>query len=275
VTCDQRAAEDHGLSIIAHNEPCDTNLPSNLDDQDLSASATVPPTPQSRWTEMTFPLIAIQINRQLHEISRKTSQGVSPDPLVSELKDYMQRNYLQHGDANIPIHRHGLLLADLLTMKVAVYARQKALQQSKGQQCPQNESSTAQETLAMACHGLECALELQTSDLLRGFRWLTTTYTQYHLMSYVLWHLCVYPASVHVERAWRNVETTFEAVERDPAWPDPGPKWAVISQLRAKALRAREGLTNKQIDVQENGLENVLDWGNWDLELFGFGEWTV
>ncbi|RHZ55590.1 hypothetical protein CDV55_104480 [Aspergillus turcosus] len=275
VTCDQRAAEDHGVSIIAHNEPCDTNLPSNLDDQDLSATATVPPAPQSRWTEMTFPLITIQINRQLHEISRKTSQGVSPDPLVRELKDYMQRNYLQHGDANIPIHRHGLLLADVLTMKVAVYARQKALQQSQGQQCPHNESSTAQETLAMACHGLECGLEMQTNDLLRGFRWLTTTFTQYHLMSYVLWHLCVYPASLHVERAWRNVEATFEAVERDPSWPDPGPKWAVISQLRAKALRAREGLTNKQVDVQENGQENVLDWGNWDLEFFAFGEWTV
>jgi hypothetical protein len=48
-----------------------------------------------------------------------------------------------------------------------------------------------------------------------------------------------------------------------------------MSQLRAKALRAREGLTNRQVDVQENGPENVLDWANWDLELFGFGEWTV
>jgi hypothetical protein len=274
VTCDQRAAEDHGLSIIAHNEPCDTNLPSNLDDQDLSTTATVPPAPQPRWTEMTFPLITIQISRHLHEISRKTSQGVSPDPLVRELKDYIQRNYLQHGDANIPIHHHGLLLADVLTMKVAVYARQKALQvHNQGQsQCPQHESPTAQETLAMACHGLECAMALQTNDLLRGFRWLTTTYTQYHLLCYVLWHLCVYPASVHVERAWRNVEATCGAVERDPAWPDPGPKWAVISQLRAKALRAREGLANNPVDVQENGPENVLDWGNWDLELFGFGE---
>ncbi|GFF24340.1 uncharacterized transcriptional regulatory protein C139.03 [Aspergillus udagawae] len=277
VTCDQRAAEDHGLSIIAHNEPYDTNLPSNLDDQDLSETATVPPAPQPRWTEMTCPLITIELKRHLHDISRKTSQGVSPDPLVKGLKDYIQRNYLQHGDANIPIHRHGLLLADVLTMKVAVYTRQKALQfQNKGQtQCPEHETSTAQETLAMACHGLECSLELQTNDLVRGFRWLTTAFTQYHLLCYVLWHLCVYPASVHAERAWRNIEATFEAVETDPAWPDPGPKWAVMSQLRAKALRAREGLTNRQVDVQENGPENVLDWANWDLELFGFGEWTV
>ncbi|RHZ54006.1 Zn(II)2Cys6 transcription factor [Aspergillus thermomutatus] len=279
VTCDQRAAEDHGVSVVAHNEPCDTNLPSNLDDQDLSATATVPPAPQPRWTEMTFPLITIEINRQLHEISRKASIGVSPDPLVRQLQDYMQRNYLQHGDANIPIQRHGLLLADVLTMKVAVYARQKALQtQTQGQgqsQSQQHESPTAQETLAMACHGLECGLELQTNDLLRGFRWLTTTFTQYHLLSYVLWHLSVYPASVHVDRAWRNAEENFEAVERDPAWPDPGPKWAIISQLRAKALRAREGLTNKQVDFQEHGPENVFDWGNWDLELFGSGEWTV
>ncbi|KAH1421040.1 hypothetical protein KXX32_008222 [Aspergillus fumigatus] len=277
VTCDQRAAEDHGLSIIAHNEPCDTNLPSNLDDQDLSATATVPPAPQPRWTEMTFPLLTIQINRHLHEISRKTSQGVSPDPLVRELKDYIQRNYLQYGDANIPIQQQGLVLADVLTTKVAVYVRQKALQiHSQGQsQCPPQESATAQETLAMACHGLERALELQTNDLLRGFRWLTATYTQYHLLCYILWHLCVYPASVHVERAWRSVEAIFEVVERDPTWPDPGPKWAVMSQLRAKAMRAREGLTNRQADVQEKGPENVLDWGNWDLELFGFGEWTI
>lgn len=57
-----------------------------------------------------------------------------------------------------------------------------------------------------------------------------------------------------MEEAWRGVNTQFELTERDPSWPDPGPKWPMLVQLRAKAMRIRNANTSTHTNTAHSSV---------------------
>lgn len=229
-------AEDHGITVSEQDFGADTEFPTNTDDQNLTETQTTPAQPLARWTEMTFILILSEINALSAPIARA---GAHAESLISDLKTRLHERYLQHADMDIPIQRQGVMVAQVLLSKFEVHMRQKALQRRSAAESDSN-AEAASALLAMACHGLELGLDMYSDDLLRGTRWLTSTYTQFHLLTYVLWHLCVYPTGPHVARAWRDINRHFDLAENDPSWPDPGPKWPVLVGLRAKAYKIRQ-----------------------------------
>ncbi|KAJ5937937.1 hypothetical protein N7454_004279 [Penicillium verhagenii] len=222
-TTDCRMAEDHGITVTEHGG--DAQLPANIDDLNITETATEPISSQPHWTEMTFSLIISEVNRMWL-------------PMAGQQLTHKMAPYVQYGDLDIPIQRMGILLSQILVAKAEVHLRQKGLQTALPSSSA-GDSEETQEVLGMACRALNLGLRMYSDELLRGFRWLTSTYTQFHLLTYILWHLCVFPTGQFVEEAWHGVETHFELVARDPSWPDPGPKWPMLVQLRAKALRIR------------------------------------
>lgn len=182
------------------------------------------------------------------------------DELIAEFRTAMEEKYLRHSDPDIPIQRFGFLLCHLLLSKAEICMRQKLLHK-RGQHASPVDYEVSQQTLVIAYHALEMGLEMHTDELLRGFRWLATTFTQYHLLTYILWNLCVYPAGPHVERALQSVNLQF-ALTDDPSWPDPGPKWSIIVQLRDKALRAirAQDVKNQRIEDEKAGVGNFACW---------------
>lgn len=233
-------AEDHGITVPELDFAADTELPTNVDDQNLTETQTTPAQPLARWTEMSFTLILSEIKSMWVPITRAGSQSES---LFTELKTRLHDRYLQHADMDIPIQRQGVMAAQVLTSKLEVLIRQKALQCRSSADADADPNPEAASALfALACHSLELGLDMYSDDLLRGTRWLTSTYTQFHLLTYILWHLCVYPTGPHVARAWRGVNCHFDLAENDPSWPDPGPKWPVLVGLRAKAYKIRQAL---------------------------------
>ncbi|KAJ5826916.1 Transcription factor [Penicillium robsamsonii] len=248
-SADARVAEDHGLSVPENNYG-DTDLPLNIDDQNISNTTIAPAVSQSRWTELTFSLIVMEINRGRPALLRSLVGAADPERLIAEFKGKIQDKYLQHSDPDIPIQRFGFLLGRLLLTKCEVCIRQKQLQ-SQGPAASSLDYNLVQETLAQACHGMEIDLELHSHELLRGFRWLMMTFTQYHLLTFILWSLCVYPTGPHVERAWRVIDWQFSLTD-NPSWPDRGPKWPMIVQLRDKAWLTRQAHEQSQQIVHEN-----------------------
>lgn len=233
-------AEDHGITVPELDCGADTELPTNVDDQNLTETQTIPAQPLPRWTEMSFILILSEIKSMWVPIIRAGSQSES---LFTELKTRLHDRYLQHADMNIPIQRQGVMVAQVLTSKLEVHIRQKALHCRSSADVDADPNPEAASALfALACHALELGLDMYSDDLLRGTRWLTSTYTQFHLLTYILWRLCVYPTGPHVARAWRGVNRHFDLAENDPSWPDPGPKWPVLVGLRAKAYKIRQAL---------------------------------
>ncbi|GKZ16460.1 hypothetical protein AbraIFM66951_007144 [Aspergillus brasiliensis] len=288
-TADSRAVEDHGVGVNSGEEVCDTAFPANIDDQDLSATATVPPESQNRWTEMTASLITTIVNEkrlELHRTLTTKATGKDPAEIVREAKEHVYNAYTQYGDLNIPIQRHGMLLGENLVLKMEMYANQKALQ-THSNAIPVAERRELQtKTLDVACQALERTNQMFIDPLLRGYRWLSSTFMPYFLLTYILWHLCVYPLGVHVERAWRAVNLVFDLTEKDPLWPNPGPKWAIITRLRDKALHIRDTQVAaeqaaRSVETQPGAdqaeapmVESFFDFVNWDMGVLGFPDWT-
>lgn len=95
-------------------------------------------------------------------------------------------------------------------------------------------------------------LQLQSEDLLGEFRWFYETFTQYHLLTYVLWHLSVKPIGPNVERAWDAVERSFEIAERRDISCDPGSRWTVLQLLKDKAVRIRQSCYTDDLTTNLN-----------------------
>lgn len=287
-------AEDHGITVAEHEFGGDTDLPSNIDDQNVHDKLPGPPRNQHRWTEMSFTLIIAEINKMWVPIARSTNEspdGARAEQMLKQLKNTLHERYLQYSDMDIPIQRQGARVAQVLITKAEVHMRQKVLQ-LQGAASSSVDHDATQELLGMAVNALELGLEMYTDQMLHGFRWLTSTYTQFHLLTYILWHLCVYPTGAHVDQAWSGVNRHFDLAENDPSWPDPGPKWPMIAQMRAKALRIRQahfGLEQgEQIGSSSGGVsggmveegavqgntEALLDMNNWDLNWLDFPDWN-
>lgn len=304
-------AEDHGLTVVEQEFGGDTDLPSNIDDQNVHETLPDPPRNHSGWTETSFCLIIAEINKMWVPIARSTNDspdGSQAETMLKQLKNTLHERYLQYADLDIPIQRQGVRVAQVLVTKAEVHIRQKVLQL---QATTTNTSSSTTDTdtqdlLGMAVNALELGLDMHTDQMLRGFRWLTSTYTQFHLLTYILWHLCVYPTGPHVDRAWRGVDRHFDLAENDPSWPDPGPKWPMIAQMRAKALRIRQvqfsaierggqvvpvsggpgtgtgtgvgvgvgGMVDEGVVQGNQNNEALLDMGNWDLNWLEFPDWS-
>lgn len=236
-------AEDHGITIAEQGYGGDTELPANIDDANIDEHTTEPVPSQPRWTEMSFILIIAEANKYLLPISQATTSPYDnprAKQILTQLKSTLHEKYTQYGDFDIPIHRMGIILSQILITKIEFHLRQKelGLLVRASSTNPVNTKAT-QELLSMAVKTLNLGLRMHEDELLRGYRWLSSTYTQFHLLTYILWHLCVHPADPNAEEAWTGVNHHFDLVERDPSWPDPGPKWPMLVQLRIKALRIR------------------------------------
>ncbi|CAG8091535.1 unnamed protein product [Penicillium olsonii] len=274
---DSRVTEDHGLSVPENNIG-DTDFPLNIDDQSLSESAATHVS-QARWTEMTFSLIIMETNTRRQEILSNLNEFSDGDQILAEFRTSIEEKYLRHSDPDIPIQRFGFLLGQLLLFKTEICARQKLIY-LRGKQPSSLDYDVSQKTLLIACTALETGLEMHSDELLRGFRWLTTTYTQYHLLTYILWHMCVYPEGLHDERAWRGVNIQFAMME-DPSWPDPGPKWPIVVQLKNKAQQARQARDSAQGQsiIHETAAAEpapiyTFDIDGWDPDCVDISDWN-
>lgn len=283
-------AEDHGITLAEQEFDADTHIPSNIDDRDLDEKTTEYVHSQHRWTETTFSLIIAETNRMWLSIARAyhCPEGADPEKLLRQLKDHLNEKYLKHADMEIPIQRQGVHCAQVLISKAEVHMRQKLLQ-NQGVASSTVDQKAMEELLVMACDGIELGLDMYDDELLRGFRWLTSTYTHFHLLTHILWYLCVYPTGRHVEQAWHSVNRHFDLSERDPAWPDPGPKWQMLVQLRLKALRIRQANSPNQTEpltspeqssplYKEGALQSsdaaLLEIDNWDLNWLDYPDWN-
>ncbi|KAB5582952.1 hypothetical protein GE09DRAFT_286411 [Coniochaeta sp. 2T2.1] len=261
---DGRAAEDHGLSAGPNggfDGFCDTKLPTHIDDRDITPNTIGPVCNEQRWTELTHFLVASEMYQALQQINRLSAQPgddkmAQLDAYLATVKTDMHRNYLRYCNPNIPNQKVSLLLGRLLLGKSDVFVRQQALRGLS----PEEAAARADEaTLALACDTLEVCFELKTDELLGNYQWLLSTFTEYHLLTYTLWHLCVRPqATADTERAWTVVDKMFTLIEMHG--PPPGAKWNVLRKLREKAVGVRKGVVHRgEVGVPPAVMERMSD----------------
>lgn len=157
------------------------------------------------------------------------------EELLNTVKTRMHSQYLQYCDINIPIQKCALLLGRLLIGKFEVLVRQQNL---RGLNAEESAARATEETLTLTCDTIEVGIEIKTDELLNNYQWLFSTFADYHLLTYALWHLCVRPDARGADRAWNIVNHLFALVETK-GWPTPGSKWNVLRKLREKAADVR------------------------------------
>jgi hypothetical protein len=156
--------------------------------------------------------------------------------ILDGLATHLEDSYLSHGDPNIPIQKATLLCARVVVAKLDFLIPQQWLNRCDSEKRAPN---STEDDLVAACQILEMNLQLQSDELLRGVRWVFETYTQYHLLTYLHWHLFVKPVGPSVERTWKAVDTSFEIAEHWDNSCEPGSKWGVLQLLKDKAMRIR------------------------------------
>ncbi|KAE8378980.1 fungal-specific transcription factor domain-containing protein [Aspergillus bertholletiae] len=291
ITADKRVAEDHGL-VGGVEAIFDTKLPLNVEDSDLDPQMGTPPPPKEKWTEMTMFLITGEASKtfaHIHRVSLQSQHGRDVHEesrrLVDDLESRLSNTYLKYCDQNVPIQRSTFLLGRVLLSKARVLVY---IQSLNGLSAEQSAKHLNEETLSYACEGLECGSKMLTDEILRGYSWLSSTFTPYHLLTYCLWHLWVCPETPGAERAWRIVHTSFELAERDAGWRQSDPHWAVLCRLRQKALSSQQPFgvkPGKELSGQglmdqegQSGTDPNVDFGNvpmpWDLDPLAFFDWT-
>ena len=268
---DSRSAEDHGITLNNSDVSSDTRFPINVDDNELFPNMQELPVGKAKWTEMTFPLTIIEATHVMKQLYRPPeaplhapSSEISRDQILLALTTRLEDNYLRHCDCNIPIQNATLLSGRLLVAKMKFLVSQPRLNRCDVAEHP---SYPNEEALVAACRILEMDLRFRAEDLLRGYLWYFETYTQYHALTYMLWHLCIKPVGPSVGRAWYTIDKSFEVANRRGTSCEPLSKWKVLQLLRDKALRIQRSC-NLEYSMINADLGDPLETG---MVTEGFG----
>jgi hypothetical protein len=240
-------AEDHSIAINAFDYGTNILSPSNVDDNQLYPGMTELVESRGRWTEMSLHLIMKEhglARKQLYQVLPPHSSSVPSEAVRKEIVDkalaHCEREYFQHCNVIIPMQRAAMLMGRAVLSKLDFISRLQWYSISN-QNTTRGLLST-DETLAEACRILEYGTQIQSDELLRNYRWISDVYPQYHVLLYILWRLCVKPTGPSVERAWREVDQSFDVefgrlgFENSP----PGSKWTVLKAFRERAIKIRQ-----------------------------------
>jgi hypothetical protein len=246
VRTDGRVEEDHGL-LAGIDMCCDADLPLNIDDADISPESSSLPPPKEGWTDMTPFLIATesckatkQMYRVLAGLPGAGDEKTDPSQLLKDLKEAFETKYLKHCDLSIPTQKAAFRIGSILLGKLECLVRLQLMRSAhRPGESPASSIHPNEEILSLAIDTINMGYELCADDLLRSFRWQSSAYPQYQLLTYILWHLSIRPDSPHVDRAWPAVQKIFDIIENDPFRPEPAPKWKVLQKLRDKAAEIR------------------------------------
>ncbi|CAK7211649.1 hypothetical protein SCUCBS95973_001186 [Sporothrix curviconia] len=113
-----------------------------------------------------------------------------------------------------------------------------------------------EENLSLACEVIELNVDIMEDELMQDFRWTAEIYPQYHVLLYVLWHLCVQPAvyrngnTVLRDRAWKVADGMYaieDARQKRQEVRGHNSKWTMLMALRDKAGKVRAAVEQGKV----------------------------
>ena len=249
---DYRAAEDHGLNSILSLPPFDTYLPLNVDDSDLRPDMTELPPPRAVWTVMTLPVLLAEITKTWRHLMVLTLSADSHDSKEAVRREETRALRARLEDALeccnpiIPVQSMTMIVSKYVLHKMEFMTRRHFVhlrQIDYGKRL----SSPLEEDLITACECLESQAVLWNNELFQQWRWSMLANPQFHMMLYLLWHLCLRPEGPNVDRAWTVMHAAMEVAPQkqyiDPS-SKPSLKAVVTQRLKKRAELIRYSLRN-------------------------------
>ncbi|KAK0384739.1 hypothetical protein NLU13_7217 [Sarocladium strictum] len=231
---DERAAEDHGFK-----DACGATLrrgvavPQNLEDADLYPEMTERPLPRAGWTRMTLSLASYEVAQACGRLLEAAPDNLDQrtalrEQFFRESNETMEK-ILRLCNYVVPEQRMAIRISRLVLRKIDLVYRHRENMGKPG------DLATEENLLeALAC--LEEVEDICADDLLRPFRWYARSWPQFHMMLYILWHLCVRPQGPHTERALAAVEEHFRHSREADTCAANESRWIVLTALKSKAV---------------------------------------
>lgn len=266
ITHEARAAEDYGLAVFTATSPAQVRFPLNLDDAMLWPDMKVLPAEREdgHWTEMTKSLIVIktmQTKKYLYDMLLGLSEAALGSNTNQDGMEESKRHEIVHHhvaqmermlekcNAAVPIQNATLIVSRLLLRKLDFVSRiqfcHRLAESVKSNSIPPAKRYINNENIIDACEILELELSMQSESLLGKYCWAAETYTQFHVIQFILLYLRAEPSSPYACRAWTALDASFEkelARQRrqdQPSSPNRAvDSWGIIWKLRDQARLA-------------------------------------
>ena len=246
---DRHASIDRSSDPIITTKSFSTQLPLNINDEDLIPDDHRDIQPRQEYTDVTLSLViheVFDIERRLNYVLAGESDrsqertGESWDQRSQWVEARQQRirdTYLRHCNITIPAQRYTILVADVMiaTMWLWVY---RPLQRRQDSQKLVTLSRTW--ILDISVDVMEKAVQIPVDPCSRPFRWISTIWVQWHALAVMIAELCVQIDGPSVERAWNILDSVFEETARHVADSDKGRLWRPIKKLMKKAQAVRK-----------------------------------
>jgi hypothetical protein len=275
-----RAAEDQGCNSTVNRDSFDTQLPLNINDEDIKVDATDAPIPRSGFTDMTFGIIRYETILLSHAVqsgrlaSSQNPEGfASADKLrkIAACEEMLQRDYLQFVSTQEPrsIISDVLARTAIAKMKLGVQnplhprlSNEFEADTSKmPEDTPPNEG-ICEKLFLLSISVLEDSILLSTDPSIKQWAWASQKYIHWHPLIIILTELCHRPSSSLAERAWKAVNGVLQSgnIQDDAAFCDRDALlWRPIMRLVEKAKRYSRAGQTPVIDAVAANVSTMRD----------------
>ncbi|EXM14221.1 Zn2-C6 fungal-type DNA-binding domain [Fusarium oxysporum f. sp. vasinfectum] len=215
--------------------------PRNLHDNDLIPEMTELPPARADWTRMTLVLVNTEVARAWAQLSRiewasDNTPGEDFRAKIISGATFQVESILDRCNPIVPEQRMTLQVSRTIIRKFDIVTRRQWQTLRAEDQAVWATEASLLEALSV----LEDANALWEDGDLRAFHWITTAYPEYHMILFILRHLCVCPRGPSVGRAFDTVERHLERARIAERGYLRGMKWTVLATLKDRAMSLRQ-----------------------------------
>jgi hypothetical protein len=210
---DSRACEDTGYDSTITPKSVNTQVPLNVDDEDLFPGMTKLPQPRIGQTEMTFSVVRFESTRvfqqvqcmsAVSDINSSAAQRLKKrTEAITNIQTRIREQYLKHLDLSDPFSWYTSAICRIVFTKMWLIAYHPWLRKNDSDGLP---PGTRDCLFAESTEIIEIWLRLNEERSMRRWKWLCETYVQWYALAFLLSELCRRNSGEAVSRAWNAVD---------------------------------------------------------------------
>lgn len=249
VFLDGQASKLAGAGFPAGLADFEVQLPLNVSDSDLSPNMKEPPTEKEGATEMIFCSLRYEVAKSLRDsgtfVKDRGAQWLTAtgpelmaekDRAIDALESRLREKYVRYCDPSIPLHLLAIYVSKSVVCNMRLRAHHPRQYPDKGASMPQSEKDML---LRESLHELEISAFGQQEKIVRGYLWHIHVHFHLDAFIYILSELRYRNSGDLVERAWTQIETSYD--QRPKMLMDTKNRlYFAIGNLALKAWAKRE-----------------------------------
>lgn len=250
---DIRAAEDRGSDAILTSTSANTQLPTNIDDDDFGPASHAPLVPKTTPADNVICMCTARcsaVGYICHPHTNTSKDGQAALHTEDELIVYvraLENDFIHTADPSNLNSRYASEIARLVILKLWLI-----VQYPFSAHPTVTPMRVSQETmLRTAVSVMELSERMTQGPWVGRFTWWTDCYVQWHPLAVTLAELCVQRDSELAERAWKIVDQVYPRWKEVVADSSSGPLWRPIRKLYRKAKEAKTGAMMQGLSLNQ------------------------